>query len=97
MVGHRSQAEASYETQVASLYDAAVKMKRETVQAADMIAGYACLFIFLVERLEKHPAIYAAVDAVFHAKGHPLGEMKRHCDDIRSRLQSYVTRNHPYA
>ena len=85
-----------YEAKLAEFYDSARRMKQETVKAAEFVAGYACVFIFMVERLEPHPKVYAAIDAVFRAKGHPLGEMKRHCYDIRARLKQYVSENHPY-
>jgi hypothetical protein len=96
MFGRGAHAQADREARVASFYDSVVRMKKDTVRAADFISGCASVFVFMVERLEKHPAVYAAVDAVFHAKGHPLSEMKRDCCDIRTRLKSYVTDNHTY-
>lgn len=96
MFTDKSQAQAEVEAKLAAFYDSAVRIKQEAVKAAEFIAGCACVFIFMVERLEAHPKIYAAVDAVFRAKGHQLGEMKLHCYDIQARLKQYVSENHPY-
>lgn len=96
MFRRRARELAEKEAKVTMFYHSVVDMKKETLLAARFIFGCCSVFLFFVRRLETHQALYAAVDRVFAAKGHPLAEMKEHCVDIELRLRHYLSTENPW-